>query len=183
MAEAQLPPPNFAVVWSGVFRSAFPVQKNFGFLKQRGLRSARPCPAAASVVYLCPEEYPETHLRFLEAEGIALHQFGMTGSRWNKDLDEMPEEVIQRALDVVLDCANHPVLIHCNQGHRTGCLVGCLRRMQRWRVAAVPHGDATRGACSHRLCGSRSMIAIFDEYRRFAADKARRPHRAHVENR
>jgi len=79
----------------------------------------------------------------------------------NKDLDEMPEEVIQRALDVVLDCANHPVLIHCNQGkHRTGCLVGCLRRMQRW-----------------------SMIAIFDEYRRFAADKARRPHRAHVENR
>ncbi|EOD15589.1 hypothetical protein EMIHUDRAFT_245682 [Emiliania huxleyi CCMP1516] len=57
MAEAQLPPPNFAVVWSGVFRSAFPV------------------------VYLCPEEYPETHLRFLEAEGIALHQFGMTGSR------------------------------------------------------------------------------------------------------
>jgi len=100
------------------------------------------------VVYLCPEEYPETHLRFLEAEGIALHQFGMTG---NKDLDEMPEEVIQRALDVVLDCANHPVLIHCNQGkHRTGCLVGCLRRMQRW-----------------------SMIAIFDEYRRFAADKAR----------
>ena len=117
--------------------------------------------------------------------------------------------MIQRALDVVLDCANHPVLIHCNQGvssaatsvtppltcapdpppppnlgkHRTGCLVGCLRRMQRWRVAAVPHGDATRGACSHRLCGSRSMIAIFDEYRRFAADKARQPHRAHVENR
>ena len=33
------------------------------------------------MVYLCPEEYPETHLRFLEAEGIALHQFGMTGSR------------------------------------------------------------------------------------------------------
>lgn len=27
--------------------------------------------------------------------------------------------------------ANHPVLVHCNQGkHRTGCLVACLRKVQ-----------------------------------------------------
>jgi hypothetical protein len=31
------------------------------------------------VVYLCPEEYPETNLRFLEEEGITLRHFGMTG--------------------------------------------------------------------------------------------------------
>ncbi|KAI3702597.1 hypothetical protein L6452_28343 [Arctium lappa] len=34
--------------------------------------------------------------------------------------------------------------------HRTACLVGCLRKMQRW-----------------------SLLSIFDEYQRFAAAKAR----------
>ena len=51
----------------------------------------------------------------------------------------------------VLDVRNHPILIHCNQGkHRTGCLVGCIRKAQHW-----------------------SLVSIFDEYRRFAGDKAR----------
>jgi hypothetical protein len=59
--------------------------------------------------------------------------------------------VIRGALAVVLDRSHHPVLIHCNQGkHRTGCVVGCVRRAQRW-----------------------SLISIFEEYRRFAGDKAR----------
>ena len=50
-----------------------------------------------------------------------------------------------------MDPRNHPVLIHCNQGkHRTGCLVGCLRKVQQW-----------------------SLVAIFEEYRRFAGTKAR----------
>jgi hypothetical protein len=47
------------------------------------------------------------------------------------------------------DVRNHPVLIHCNKGkHRTGCLVGCYRKVQKW-----------------------SMTAIFEEYRRFAHPK------------
>lgn len=59
--------------------------------------------------------------------------------------------MIRTALAVVLDRSHHPVLIHCNQGkHRTGCVVGCVRRAQRW-----------------------SLISIFEEYRRFAGDKAR----------
>ncbi|KAJ3106158.1 tyrosine-protein phosphatase siw14 [Phlyctochytrium planicorne] len=43
------------------------------------------------------------------------------------------------------------VLIHCNKGkHRTGCLVGCLRKIQHW-----------------------SFTSIFDEYRRFSHPKSR----------
>lgn len=49
------------------------------------------------------------------------------------------------------DVGNHPVLIHCKRGkHRTGCLVGCLRKLQRW-----------------------CLTSVFDEYQRFAAAKAR----------
>ena len=43
------------------------------------------------------------------------------------------------------------MLIHCNKGkHRTGCLVGCIRKLQHW-----------------------SLTSIFDEYRRSSAPKSR----------
>ncbi|XP_020977559.1 uncharacterized protein LOC107635141 isoform X2 [Arachis ipaensis] len=49
------------------------------------------------------------------------------------------------------DVRNHPVLIHCKRGkHRTGCLVGCLRKLQNWCLSSV-----------------------FEEYQRFAGAKSR----------
>ncbi|KAL5569447.1 hypothetical protein UlMin_026022 [Ulmus minor] len=46
---------------------------------------------------------------------------------------------------------SRPVLIHCKRGkHRTGCVVGCFRKLQRWHLSSV-----------------------FDEYQRFAVAKAR----------
>ena len=66
-------------------------------------------------------------------------------------LTPVPEETITAALTTVLDSRNHPMLIHCNKGkHRTGCLIGCLRKMQQW-----------------------SLTTIFDEYRRFSFPKPR----------
>eukprot|EP00002_Diphylleia_rotans_P032494 TRINITY_DN6832_c0_g2_i1.p1 TRINITY_DN6832_c0_g2~~TRINITY_DN6832_c0_g2_i1.p1 ORF type:complete len:100 (+),score=21.88 TRINITY_DN6832_c0_g2_i1:590-889(+) len=64
---------------------------------------------------------------------------------------DISEDVIRLALQALLDARNHPVLIHCNKGkHRTGSLVGCLRKVQQW-----------------------SLTYIFDEYRRFAGTKGR----------
>eukprot|EP00308_Calcidiscus_leptoporus_P013574 CAMPEP_0119364684 /NCGR_PEP_ID=MMETSP1334-20130426/11604_1 /TAXON_ID=127549 /ORGANISM="Calcidiscus leptoporus, Strain RCC1130" /LENGTH=206 /DNA_ID=CAMNT_0007380457 /DNA_START=81 /DNA_END=698 /DNA_ORIENTATION=- len=135
-----MPPANFSMVWRGVFRSGFPTRKNFPFLHTLRLRA---------ILYLCPEEYPDTNQKFLEDEGIELLQFGVIGNK--EPFDEISETVISAALTAVLDVSNHPLLIHCNQGkHRTGCLVGCVRKAQHW-----------------------SLVAIFDEYRRFAGDKAR----------
>ena len=49
------------------------------------------------------------------------------------------------------DRRNHPILVHCNKGkHRTGCLIGCLRKIQHW-----------------------SLASVFDEYRRFSWPKSR----------
>jgi len=63
----------------------------------------------------------------------------------------IPEEVIVKAVTELLDVRNYPILIHCNKGkHRTGVVVGCLRRVQKW-----------------------SLSSIFDEYRRYASGKAR----------
>ncbi|GBG77436.1 hypothetical protein CBR_g23885 [Chara braunii] len=99
--------------------------------------------------YLCPEPYPEVNIEFLEKNGIKLFHFGIEGNK--EPFVDIPEPVIREALKVLLDVRNHPILIHCNKGkHRTGCLVGCLRKFQNW-----------------------SLTSIFDEYRRFAGTKVR----------
>ncbi|XP_022877279.1 probable tyrosine-protein phosphatase At1g05000 isoform X2 [Olea europaea var. sylvestris] len=98
---------------------------------------------------LCPEPYPVPNMDFLKSNRIKLFQFGIEGCK--EPFVNIPEDKIRDALKVVLDVKNHPVLIHCKRGkHRTGCLVGCLRKLQRW-----------------------CLTAVFDEYQRFAAAKAR----------
>ncbi|KAJ8761141.1 hypothetical protein K2173_001197 [Erythroxylum novogranatense] len=135
-----VPPLNFAMVDVGIFRSAFPDSANFGFLQSLGLRS---------IIYLCPEPYPEANKEFLKANGIMLFQFGIEMCK--EPFVNIPDEAIREALKAVLDVENHPLLIHCKRGkHRTGCLVGCFRKLQRW-----------------------CLSSIFDEYQRFAAAKAR----------
>ncbi|KAI8909100.1 tyrosine phosphatase family-domain-containing protein [Gorgonomyces haynaldii] len=131
---------NFSMVAPGVYRSSFPKKKNFGFLKKLGLKS---------VLTLILEEYPEQSLRFLAENKIRLFQFGVPGNK--EPFVDIPEDKIREALAVLLDTRNHPILIHCNKGkHRTGCLVGCLRKIQHW-----------------------TLTSIFDEYRRFSYPKAR----------
>ncbi|XP_052489148.1 probable tyrosine-protein phosphatase DSP4 [Gossypium raimondii] len=135
-----IPPLNFAMVDNGIFRSGFPDSANFSFLQTLKL---------TSIIYLCPEPYPEANTEFLKSNGIKLFQFGIES--YKEPFVNIPEDTIREALRLVADVRNHPVLIHCNRGkHRTGCLVGCLRKLQRWCLSSV-----------------------FDEYQRFAATKAR----------
>ncbi|XLR52107.1 hypothetical protein HN51_002830 [Arachis hypogaea] len=135
-----VPPLNFAMVDQGIFRSGFPDSANFSFLKSLRLRT---------VICLCPEPYPEVTSEFLKANGIKLYQFGIDGCK--EPFVNIPDDTVREALKVVLDVRNHPVLIHCKRGkHRTGCLVGCIRRLQKWCLSSV-----------------------FDEYQRFAGAKAR----------
>lgn len=100
-----VPPLNFAMVDHGVFRSGFPESANFTFLQTLGLRS---------IVYLCPEPYPETNMEFLKANGIQLYQFGIDGRK--EPFVNIPEDTICEALKVVLDVKNHPLLVHCKRG-------------------------------------------------------------------
>lgn len=148
LQEPLLPPHNFAMVSSFVYRSSFPVRKNFPFLRTLGLKS---------VLTLILEDYPEPNLEFLDAEGIKFFQFGIPGNK--EPFVQIPDERIVSALSVIFDVRNHPILIHCNKGkHRTGCLVGCLRKAQQW-----------------------SHAAIFDEYRRYSAPKSRSIDQQYIE--
>ncbi|KAH7543459.1 hypothetical protein FEM48_Zijuj02G0186400 [Ziziphus jujuba var. spinosa] len=138
--EVLMPPTNFSMVEEGIFRSGFPQPANFSFLQTLNLRS---------IIYLCFEPYPEENLEFLRSNNIKLFQFGIEGK--TESPISIPEETIMDALRVLIDVRNHPVLIHCKRGkHRTGCLVGCLRKLQNWCLASA-----------------------FEEYQRFAGLKSR----------
>jgi len=42
----------------------------------------------------------------------------------------MSEELVVAALDIFLNPANYPLCVMCNLGrHRTGTLIGCLRKL------------------------------------------------------
>ncbi|KAK7374375.1 hypothetical protein VNO80_07805 [Phaseolus coccineus] len=135
-----VPPPNFAMVEDCIFRSSFPTSSNFPFLQTLNLRS---------IIYLCPEPYPEENLEFLRSQNIRLFQFAIEGKT---DVSTpILKDSVMDALKVLIDVRNHPVLIHCKRGkHRTGCLVGCLRKLQNWCLSSV-----------------------FEEYQRFAGVKSR----------
>ncbi|KAM0061679.1 putative protein-tyrosine-phosphatase [Helianthus debilis subsp. tardiflorus] len=125
--EPLVPPVNFADVEDGVYRSGFPQPSNFAFLQTLHLRS---------IIYLCPEPYPKENLEFLEAHNIRLFQFAIAGT---KELSvDVLRDIITETLKLLIDVRIHPVLIHCKQGkHRTGCVVGSLRKLQNWCLSSV----------------------------------------------
>jgi tyrosine-protein phosphatase SIW14 len=46
---------------------------------------------------------------------------------------DIPVAMMRSIVELVVDRRNHPVLIHCNQGkHRTGCVVGVVRKYNGW---------------------------------------------------
>ncbi|EDK45265.1 hypothetical protein LELG_03444 [Lodderomyces elongisporus NRRL YB-4239] len=138
--EPLTPPENFALVINAIYRSSFPQPTNFSFLKLLKLKS---------VLCLIPEDYPLLQEQFLASQGIKLFQLPMSGNK--EPFVKISSDLITQAIQIVLDPSNQPILIHCNRGkHRTGCLVGVLRRLQNW-----------------------SKTIIFDEYRKFAAPKER----------
>ncbi|KAI7821565.1 tyrosine phosphatase family-domain-containing protein [Gamsiella multidivaricata] len=138
--EDLCPPDNFNMVSTWIYRSSFPKKKNFSFLKKLGLKS---------ILTLILEDYPDQNMKFLKENNVTLFQFGIAGNK--EPFVQIPDDKICAALAVLLDRRNHPILIHCNKGkHRTGCLIGCLRKLQQW-----------------------SHTSIFDEYRRFSHPKSR----------
>lgn len=139
--DVLVPPTNFSMVEDGIFRSGLPQPSNFGFLETLNLRS---------IIYLCPEAYPQENMDFVDAHDIKLFQFGIEG-KTESSSTSIPNHTITGALKLLIDVRNHPVLIHCKRGkHRTGCLVGCFRKLQTWCLSSV-----------------------FEEYQRFAGVKWR----------
>ncbi|KAJ3305865.1 hypothetical protein HDV03_000974 [Kappamyces sp. JEL0829] len=131
-----VPPLNFSIVQTGIYRSGYPNTKNFEFLSKLGLKT---------VIYIADDDYSSANIGFFEKENIAVMHFRLVGNK--EPHVEMDHGEMQKVLDIVLDRENHPILVHCNKGkasgstltlqHRVGCLVGCLRKYHGWSMASI----------------------------------------------
>ncbi|KAJ3146611.1 tyrosine-protein phosphatase required for protection against superoxide stress (By similarity) [Geranomyces variabilis] len=145
-SQHYIPPLNFGLVEENLYRSGQPNDLNFPFLEKLGLRT---------VVYLAPEVPSQRFLNFIEDQDATLHHIGATNNNAQSSLgstwDPVSEEVVLEALERILDPAGYPLIVTCNLGrHRTGTVIGCLRKLQRW-----------------------NLTSIFEEYRRYAGPKVK----------
>ncbi|GAA5896041.1 hypothetical protein JCM6882_005595 [Rhodosporidiobolus microsporus] len=135
-----IPPPQFGMVEEGLYRSGQPTELNLPFVEKLGLKS---------IVWLAPEDPNEPFMQFIKEHNIRLHHLG--ADDYAATYDPVSEETVLQALNLLLDPANAPVLVGCNQGrHRTGTCIGVFRKLQRW-----------------------NLTSILEEYRRFAGPKVR----------
>lgn len=96
-------------------------------------------------------------LDFIDDQGIEFHHLGylstnsLDGYAHAAYDNPITEEIVLEALDLILNTTRYPLIVMCNVGrHRTGTIIGCLRKLQRW-----------------------NLTSIFEEYRRYAGPKVR----------
>eukprot|EP01062_Namystynia_karyoxenos_P056649 TRINITY_DN47576_c0_g1_i1.p1 TRINITY_DN47576_c0_g1~~TRINITY_DN47576_c0_g1_i1.p1 ORF type:complete len:235 (+),score=79.29 TRINITY_DN47576_c0_g1_i1:77-781(+) len=130
MARSLVPPDQFGVVEAGVYRAAMPAAANVPFLRQLRLRT---------IVLLSFEPLERIVQRLCDGEGgVRLLHLGkklwLPETTWK----ERSESLVKEALEVVLDPAEHPLLLCCPTGSRlVGPVVACLRKLQRWALSPV----------------------------------------------
>ncbi|KAI2784195.1 tyrosine phosphatase family-domain-containing protein [Daldinia loculata] len=119
------PPVNFAVVLPGLYRSGYPKAADYPFMRTLKLKT---------IVTLVGKDLPDGYQQFIEANRIKHEIFDMTGTK----KAEIPIKMMQSIISIVSNRENYPLLIHCNQGkHRTGCVVGILRKTKEWDTASI----------------------------------------------
>lgn len=114
-----IPPTNYGAVLPGsIFRSSYPEEANYDFLRDVKIKT---------ILTLVPEPISSEYQAFMKEAGIQHFQVHIRANKGEVRVD--PCEM-SRALRLIMDRTNHPILIHCNKGkHRTGCAVACFRRI------------------------------------------------------
>ena len=128
MSASFIPPQNFGMVEHDLFRSGQPNELNFPFLEKLRLRT---------VIYLAPDELPAPVLTWLEDQQIDLIHLGDDVGR-RSPWKPASEETVLEGLRILLDPSAYPLLVMCSLGrHRTGTIVGCLRKLQGWNLTSI----------------------------------------------
>lgn len=126
-----VPPLNFCPVERYLYRSGQPSTVNFPFLLDLKLKT---------IIWLANEEPQDALLEFCDAHAIQL-QFATINPDGGEDdnpWDGLTEHSIISALRTIVNAESYPLLVCCGMGrHRTGTVIGCLRRIMGWNLASV----------------------------------------------
>ncbi|KAK9246095.1 hypothetical protein V1506DRAFT_536242 [Lipomyces tetrasporus] len=161
-----VPPLNFCPVEDQLYRSGQPTPINFPFIADLRL---------TAVIWLELEEPSEAFVNFTRVNRIRIYHLGIESgadvendevdpdamarssgrhTRSTNPWDQLPESSIIRALDIIAHKDNYPLLVCGGMGrHRTGTVIGCLRRVQKWNLASVSEEY-------RRFAGSRKRVLI-----------------------
>ncbi|KAI0539379.1 tyrosine phosphatase family-domain-containing protein [Xylaria digitata] len=119
------PPINFSVVSDGLYRSGYPQTQDYPFIQSLKLKT---------IVTLVKKELPDGYQEFIQDNRITHRIFDMAGTK----KEDIPIEMMSAIYAVVSNRENYPLLIHCNHGrHRTGCVVGVLRKSSQWDLKRI----------------------------------------------
>lgn len=145
-----VPPLNFGPVERNLYRSGQPEPISFPFLEKLRLRT---------ILWLAVEDPSDNFLAFADDHEIIVHHLGLVTEGTNP-WDQLTESSIVAALQIIMDRDSYPLLVCCGMGrHRTGTIVGCLRRLQGWNLASVSE-EYRRYAGSR---GGRALIELHIE--------------------
>lgn len=100
-----IPPLNYSMVETGVYRSGFPNKKNFSFLRQLGLRS---------ILYLCHQDHTPDNVRFAKENNITINKCPIDGNK--EPFIGIDPVAMTHALKFISNKKNHPILVHCTKG-------------------------------------------------------------------
>ncbi|KAK9469189.1 hypothetical protein V1512DRAFT_255701 [Lipomyces arxii] len=161
-----VPPLNFCPVEDQLYRSGQPTPINFPFIADLRL---------TAVVWLEVEDPSEAFTTFMKNSGVKVYHLGIESEadvendeqdvdfpskvsgktgRSTNPWDQLPESSIVRALEIISQKENYPLLVCGGMGrHRTGTVIGCLRRVQKWNLASVSEEY-------RRFAGSRKRVLI-----------------------
>ncbi|ODQ66438.1 hypothetical protein NADFUDRAFT_22779 [Nadsonia fulvescens var. elongata DSM 6958] len=127
-AVAIVPPFNFCPVERQLYRSGQPTPINFPFLRELNLKT---------ILWLAVEDPSDEFLAFVDDNEITLNHLGLV-TEGSNPWDQLTETSIVAALQIIMRSDSYPLLVCCGMGrHRTGTVIGCLRRLQGWNLASV----------------------------------------------
>ncbi|KAL4889032.1 tyrosine phosphatase family-domain-containing protein [Aspergillus ambiguus] len=146
------PPPNFGEVVKGVYRSGYPSDWHLPSLKKLNLRSVLTLVEESSAI--------PNYTHILKDNGINHFRIKVHP---NKDpAIKTSQQTMNDILEILLNKANHPILVHCNKGkHRTGCVVACFRKLQGWHHDDVIN-EYLKYACPKSRVLDLEYIGAFD---------------------
>lgn len=155
-----VPPLNFSLVEHLIYRSGFPMPKNYPFLKQLDLKTIIYLGDLGSNSTKKKDKYGSEEIMINyqswinENTDIKFHKLLFDSPQepfTNAKKQHQAQESLTIALQLMLDKQNFPMLIHSNKGkHRIGVLVGLMRKI-------------LQGWC---------LSGIFEEYEKFAMGKS-----------
>ena len=89
-----------------------------------------------TIICLCPELVVRESKEWASSQGINLHALSALDNK--EPFLCMDVEVVKKALRLMLDMEQRPLLIHCSTGrNRTGCVVACYRILKGWSISAA----------------------------------------------